>query len=91
MTSDTDRPPATSRILACALAAMALVGGCRAGQPATQPPSAYVEPVSSPSIRWRRVHHETFDAAFANPIRTSTSTRGTAEFDDLDLYLPDEP
>src|SRR5262245_36158036 len=58
-------PAARRSPAACALAlAPALAGGCGPAPPAAPPPE---RPAAPRELRWRLVHHETFDAPFARP------------------------
>jgi hypothetical protein len=56
-----ERMHAASSIAAVALSAMVLALGCGSASP---PPTRVDR---DEPIRWRRVHHETFEASFANP------------------------
>ena len=69
-----------------AVAGIALAVGCGTAQPAAAPQRDRGAPAS---IRWRRVHHETFDAPFAQPPWIE-DTYGDASPYHVDMFDEDE-
>jgi hypothetical protein len=74
---------------------LVIAGGCRGASspPNPETKAATASPSSAPALRWKLLHHETFDAPFNEPAAWTEDAHGDAspwnvdEFDDDGAYF----